>query len=326
MVTIRDVARRAEVSIATVSRALNGQDRVSEATRQRVMAAALELDYRPSQAARGLVTGRLGTVGVVLPDVTNAYFTPVLAGIEHEAQARGLAVVLADSREDLHAERELVGRIGQLVDGVVLVAPRMDDAEILEFARQRPTVLAGRVVDGLDGIAVNTGIGTAQIMAHLAELGHRQVLYLHGPQGSWAGSRRVAAVHRSAQDLGVELIESEPMPPTYAAGRRMKRYVLEQRCTAVIAYDDLIAWGLLTGLVEAGIQVPGQISVAGCDDALEPGMARPGLTTVAADLDRIGSTAAEFLFARISEPGAAPQTSVLGSRAIFRDSTGVPPA
>src|SRR5699024_9134692 len=108
VVTIRDVAHRAGVSIATVSRSLNGQDRVSAATRERVLAAAAALDYHPSQAARGLVTGRLGTVGVVLPDVTNAYFTPILAGIEHRAQTRGLGVLLADSREDVRAERELV--------------------------------------------------------------------------------------------------------------------------------------------------------------------------------------------------------------------------
>lgn len=325
MVTIRDVARRAGVSIATVSRSLNNQDRVSAATRERVLTAAAELDYRPSQAARGLVTGRLDTIGVVLPDVTNGFFTPILAGIEHHAQERGLGVLLADSREDANTERELVRRMSQLVDGLVLVASRMPDAEILEYVQIRPTVLAGRVVEGVDAIAVDSGVGTDQILTNLAELGHRDVLYLHGPRQSWAGERRVAAVRRAAERLGVRLHESEPMAPNFAAGRAATEYVLAQQVTAVIAYDDLIAWGLLTGLEDAGIAVPDRLSVAGCDDALQTGMSRPALTTVTADLDRIGTTAAELLFDRIADPGAPVRTAVLGSSAVLRDSTGPVP-
>lgn len=326
MVTIRDVANAAGVSIATVSRSLNGRSRVSETTRSRVLDIAEQLDYRPSHAARGLVTGRLGTIGVLLPDVTNLFYTPILAGIEQAAQAQNLGVLLADSREDAASERALARRMRELVDGVVLVASRLSDAELLDVAESRPTVLANRIVDGLDGIALDAGIGMAQVLARLAADGHRTVLYLPGPPASWSGARKVQALRHAAAEHGVELLEHDPIAPSFQAGRNVAASVLARQINAVIAYDDLIAWGLLSALEEAGVDVPGQMSVAGCDDALLPGMARPALTTVKADLDAIGATAAELLLARIAAPASAPMASVLPSQAVFRASTGPVPA
>src|SRR5690625_4241791 len=187
MATIHDVAREAGVSIATVSRSLNGQARVSETTRQRVLAVARALDFIPNRAARGLVTGRPGNVGGLVPDVANPSFGPIVAGIEEIAQARDMGVFLADSREDPDAELGLVRRLGQQADGVVLVASRLPDATLQEIATRTPTVLVNRVVPGLPAVAVDAHQGMRDLLTEVAGLGHRTVVYLDGPVRSWSG-------------------------------------------------------------------------------------------------------------------------------------------
>src|SRR5690625_3849152 len=161
MATIHDVAREAGVSIATVSRSLNGQTRVSEATRRKVLEVARALDFAPNRNARGLVTGRSGNLGVLVPDVTNPFFAPIVAGIEHVAQGRDMGVFLADSREAAQSEESLVRRLSQQVDGVVLVASRMPDDALVEFSKRGPRVLVKRVVPGRADVAGDAHRATA---------------------------------------------------------------------------------------------------------------------------------------------------------------------
>src|SRR5690625_1107854 len=144
MATIHDVAREAGVSIATVSRSLNGRSRVSEKTRARVLEVAAALEFHPNRAARGLVTGKLGNVGVLVPDLTNPFFAPILAGIEEVAQSRDMGVFVADTREDVDAEGRLITRLSQQVDGVVLVASRMDEVDLLDLRIKDKAVLVNR--------------------------------------------------------------------------------------------------------------------------------------------------------------------------------------
>ena len=325
MATIHDVAREAGVSIATVSRSLNGQARVSETTRQRVLAVARALDFIPNRAARGLVTGRLGNVGVLVPDVANPFFGPIVAGIEEIAQARDMGVFLADSREDPDAELGLVRRLGQQADGVVLVASRLPDATLQEIATRTPTVLVNRVVPGLPAVAVDAHQGRRDLLTEVAGLGHRTVAYLDGPVRSWSGRAKRAGLEDAAAGLGVELLVRGPYSPSYGAGRALAAEVLETDATAVVAFDDLIAWGLLTRAQELGVRVPQDLSVAGFDDALEEGMARPGLTTVSPQGASMGALAAQQLMGLL-DGATEPAVEMLACEVVVRGSTGPAPA
>lgn len=323
MATIHDVAREAGVSIATVSRSLNGQTRVSEDTRRRVIEVARALDFSPNRAARGLVTGRSGNVGVLVPDLANPFFSPIVAGIEHVAQGRDLGVFLADSREEVDAEERLVRRLGQQVDGVVVVASRLPDETLLELASRVPLVLVNRVVPGLSAVAVDAHQGMADLLGRLAALGHRQVSYLDGPEASWSGRTKLAGLTEAAERHGVDLRVLGHYAPSFAAGREAAESVLAADHSAVIAFDDLIAWGLLTRAQDLGVRVPEQISIAGFDDAFEQGMIRPALTTVSPQGASMGAIAADMLM-RLFAGDDEPVVEMLACEVLMRETTAAP--
>ncbi|GAA4428019.1 LacI family DNA-binding transcriptional regulator [Georgenia halophila] len=326
MATIHDVARAAGVSIATVSRALNGGSRVNAETRRHVLETAATLDFRPNHAARGLATGKLGNVGVLLPDVANPFFGAVLAGITRAAQERGFGVFVADSREDAGGEPELAGRLSQQVDGLVLVAPRMPDDDVLTYSERRPTVLVNRLVGGVDGVAVDAAQGMSDLLTQVALLGHRHVCYLDGPSESRAGTAKRAGLTAAAERHGIDLHVEQSDSPTFAAGRAAAQRVLDSGCTAAVCFDDLLAWGVMTRVRELGVDVPGRLSIAGFDDSLEEGMVTPGLTTVAARNREMGTIAAGMLERRLRDASLSPTTEVLRCNVVVRGSTGSAPA
>lgn len=321
MATIHDVAKRAGVSIATVSRSLNGHGRVSEETRKKVMAIAQSLDFRPNRSARGLVTGRLGNIGVLLPDVANPFYGPILVAIADIAQGRDLGVFLADSREDPRSEEHLWRRLVEQVDGLVLVSPRMSAADIAAVAQERPTVLVNRIEEAVDAVVVDAAEGMRMAMEHLADLGHRRVLYLDGPSASWSGASKLTGVRQGAARTGIEVTIDGPHPPSYLGGRDAAQVVRAAGISAVLAYDDLIAWGVITRLQQLGVEVPGQISVAGFDDAIAEGMLTPELTTVRSGGSSMGATATQMLLRRMSEPDYPVEHQRLRCELVVREST-----
>lgn len=324
MATIHDVARLAGVSIATVSRSLNGRTRVSEETRDRVIEIANALDFRPNRTARGLVTGRLDNIGVLLPDVANPFYAPILVGIGNLARERDLGVFLADTREDVKVEVELCRRLAEQVDGLVLVSARMPEDWLRVIAAAHPTVLVNRVIHGIDAVAIDGSTGMAAMIEHLAGLGHRRILYLDGPPASWSGASKLVGVRAGAASTGAEVVEVGPHSPSYAAGRAAAPAVLDSGCTAVVAYDDLVAWGVVTRVRELGASVPGDLSVGGFDDAIAEGMLTPALTTVSAGAPSMGADAAELLLRRMKRPDLPAEHRLLRSELVVRASTAAP--
>lgn len=321
MATIHDVARAAGVSIATVSRALNGGPRVHERTRQRVLEAAAELDFHPSHAARGLATGRHGTLGVLLPDVANPFFSRVLAGIARSGQGRDFGIVLADSQESPGREKELTRRLSQQVDGLILVSSRMPESDVTELAARLPLVVANRQVDGVDSVGLDAARGMTELLTGLAELGHRRVGYLDGPTASRSGEVKRAGLEAAAAEHGLDLMMFATTAPTFAAGRSAAEEVLASGASAAIAFNDLLAWGLLTRVSELGVDVPGSLSIAGFDDALEEGMVSPSLTTVSAQGNDLGALAADLLTRRLADSDAPVAAEVLPCPVVLRGST-----
>ena len=324
--TLRDVARLAGVSPSTVSRALTMPDLVNVATRARVQVAAEALGYEPNRAARGLITGRTGNIGLVVPDLANPFFPSVVKGVQARARAADLAVFLGDTDEDPAAEVALIRALSKQVDGLILCSPRATEAELVTFAQESHVVLVNRLVEGVPAVTFDNEGGMRQAVAHLVALGHRQVAWVGGPEASWSSAHRFMGLSAAARDSGAELIEVGHFAPTYDGGMAAADQAVATGATAVVTYNDLVAIGLLARLHARGISVPGDLSVVGIDDIAMAGMSRPALTTVRLPTQRSGQIAVELLLALFDDPD--PDTAI-GSRGtlpgelIVRDSTGV---
>lgn len=324
--TIRDVARLAGVSPSTVSRALSLPDVVNAATRARVRAAAEQLGYAPNKAARGLITGRTGNIGLVVPDLANPFFPSVVKGVQARARMHDVAVFLADTDEDVASEVSLVNALAKQVDGLILCSPRASDDELAAIAAESNVVLVNRLVEGVPAVTFDNEGGMRQAIAHLAALGHRKIAWVGGPVNSWSGAHRIIGLYAAAHDHGVELAEVGHFAPTYEGGMAAADQAVATGATAVVAYNDLVAIGLLARLHARGISVPGDVSVVGIDDIAMAAMSRPALTTVRLPKQKSGEIAVELLLAMIDDP--EPDT-IIGTRGtlqgelMVRDSTGV---
>lgn len=323
--TIRNVAAAAGVSVATASRALSGSPAVVDSTRRRVIQAAIALDYTPSRLARSLVTGSTGNVGVILPDITNPFYTSFLAGLETALGAQDIGVLIGDSGENPERENRLVRRMSTQVDGLVLASSRLSDEQIIAATSRRPVVLANRMLETMDGlpkrlgqVVIDVHPGFTDAVAHLHGLGHRQITYVDGPAQSWSGRQKRIALTRACSDLGLPLRIISTTRADFGAGRAAGRQLCAEPdgTSAVIAFNDQVALGVLAGLREAGKAVPDDVSLVGCDDSLEDGLAWPALTTVGSSARALGELAAhKILNPAGHEPGRVP------TALIVRDST-----
>lgn len=324
--TIHDVARLAGVSSSTVSRAMTGGV-VSPATRQAVLAAAGRLGYRPNRQAQGLVTGRTGTLGLVVPDLRNPFFADVAKGVSVRARAVDVQVFISDTDEDQPAEVEAIRSLVGGVDGLLVCSPRTGDDELLEALGAQPTVLVHRRLPGVSSLTADLVSGTQQAVAHLKALGHRTIAYVRGPEASWAAGQRTTTL---AEEIpGVDVRPFGPVAPTFEGGVSAADLVLASGATAVIAYNDLVALGVLHRLAARGVRVPEEMSVVGYDDVSVASMVSPPLTTVVVPKGKAGIAAVDLMLRRMSGPvpdQGPPEEVVLPTSLVVRGSTGVAPS
>ncbi len=321
-VTIADVAREAGASVATVSRVLNGVDTVAPGLAERVRAAIVDLGYRPSAAAQGLARGRSGTIGVLVPDLANPYFHDIIKAVSIVARDAGSRVLVMDSNEDPDVERELTEDLIRYADGLLLCSPRMPRADLAALAdRGTPMLVTNRQVPGLamHSITVDFFRGIMAVCGHLARLGHRKVVYLEGPAHAWANAERLRALS-GAEAFGLEVL-SVPCGSTTDEGYAAAPAALESGATAVIAYNDFVALGVLARFSELGVKVPDDMSLTGFDEIDMARFSAPPLTTVAVPRDRLGQIAGEALGRIMSgDEGIEPATVPVELR--VRSSTG----
>ncbi len=268
------------------------------------------------------VMGRTGNLGCIVPDLSNPFFAAVLRGVQARARTADYAVFLADSDEHGGAELELVEAMARQVDGLILCASRQTTAQLDQVLGTIPLVFVNRPVPGQPAVILDAAGGMRQALDHLAALGHRRVAYLGGPRVSWsAGERRRGLRH--AERLGTEIVELGPFPPTFEDGRAAADQALAQRVTAIVAYNDLMALGVLSRLADRGVAVPAEMSVIGFDDIALAAKVTPALTTVALQTERAGREAVDLLLARMT--GArADQRRDLTATLVVRASTGPP--
>ncbi|MBL1066587.1 LacI family DNA-binding transcriptional regulator [Streptomyces sp. 7-21] len=331
-VTLRDVARASGVHVSTVSRALSTPHLVRAETRERVLAVAAELGYRPNHTARALTTGRTRNLGLIVADIANPFFPPLIKAAQSRARLHGYQVFLADTDENPRAEEELIRTLGQQVDGLVLVSPRLSNAVLSRTGGDLPVVLVNRRSRAHATVLMDVAHGATLAVEHLAALGHRRLAVATGPKGSWTGSQLRRAAERAAAARGLALSVLGPVPPTEDGGTAAAGDLLRTGATGVIAYNDLVAVGLIEGLAARGAGVPGDVSVVGVDDSATGRLSRPRLTTIAMPTTAAGHAAVDLLIQAIEPPdgegggtagaaaGGAAETT-LGTALIVREST-----
>jgi LacI family transcriptional regulator len=330
-VTIKDVAREAKVSVATVSRALNGLSSVTEKTRARVMQIASDMNFVPSSAARSLISRRTQTIGALLPDLYGEFFSELIRGIDQAARAHGLHLLLTsihgDAAEAASAMKALHGR----VDGLLVMSPHADAAFLAHnLPRDIPAVLMNsRVAGGFASFSVDNYGGAMAMMRHLVSRGHSRIALIAGPEHNFEAQERLRG-YRDAMAQLVPTAEELILQGDFSeeSGWRTGNQILAlaERPTAVFAANDMMAIGCLFALNEAGVAVPDEIALAGFDDIPMARFVSPPLTTVRVRIAELGSMALERLAMAIEHPqrvSASPQT--LRSELVVRSSCGQPP-
>ncbi|AQZ65789.1 Transcriptional regulator, LacI family [[Actinomadura] parvosata subsp. kistnae] len=313
--TIKDVARACGVHVSTVSRTFSAPHLVNPATRSRVLAAADDLGYRPNRAARALTTGRTFNMGLIVADISNPFFPPLIKAAQSQARGRDYHVFVADTDEDPRVEEELIRTLTKQVDGVLLCSPRLSNKMIERLAEDVPFVVVNRRIKGMPAVLMNVAQGARLALDHLAGLGHRRIALVSGPIGSWTSNEMQGV---AAEAAGLDLVFFGPNQPTEAGGLAVAPEVAACGATAVLAYNDLVALGLIEGLAAMEIGVPDQISVIGFDDILPGRLNRPKLTTVAMPAVQAGRMAVDLLL----QSGGEGATVTLDTALIVRESTG----
>ncbi|WP_374112036.1 LacI family DNA-binding transcriptional regulator [Pseudonocardia sp. TRM90224] len=322
--TIRDVAQAAQVSQSTVSRALSTPELVNPETRARVVSVARRLGYEPNRAARGLITGRTGNLGLIVPDIANPFFSAVVKGVQGAARAADYSVFIADTDEESESEIGLLRALSKQVDGIILCSPRAPDDELEAVGPGTPVALMNRRVGDRPSVTVDNADGMRQAVEHLAALGHRRIAYVAGPRTSWSNSERERGLHRSIADTGTDLAHLGYFPPQFDGGVAAADLVIASGATAVIAYNDVVALGLMSRLSARGVAVPEGMSVVGCDDIGMSSMTHPALTTVAVPKHEAGRATVGLLLSVLAEGGAASALHrELPTQLIVRATTGV---
>ena len=314
--TLQDVAREADVAVSTVSRALSNPDRVSRAMRERVQEVARRLGY-----ASARIPVRDSLLALMVSGIANPYNAALVRGVESQARAAGASLVVGDIADGPEVELAYLERLRDRgVDGIVLASSRLPEAELISGARGSDVVLFNREVEGLPSVVTDSRDGSRQIVEHLAALGHRSIAYLAGPQAMWTDNERWRGLSENAARLGVDIVRLGPFMPRLDQGSSAADVGLGSGATALVAFNDLLAIGVLQRLRRRNVVVPGAISVVGHDDIFGADFCQPSLTTLHSDVEHAGRTLVDLVLGRILRRPETP--IVIPTQLVVRESTG----
>jgi LacI family transcriptional regulator len=331
-VTIRDVARAAGVSIATVSRVLNDAARVTDETRDRVRTVVDRLGYSPHGGARSLITRRTRTLGVLLPELSGEFFSEFLRGIDETAKRQGFLTLVTSARREANEIAAAVSNMRGRVDGFLAVSPSVAArATLAEVAERYPTVLvgAGSDVGEFAALSVNNFQGAASMMKHLLTVGHRRIAFIRGPVGQVDAGERLHAVREVAnfyeQCTLIELLGEFRFETAYdVVTELLATTTKDTRPDAIFCANDTMAIGALAAIRDAGLRVPDDIALAGFDELPVTRFLSPPLTTVRMPIFQLGERAAMRLIdtLRSGETQVPPHHEVLPAEVVIRGSCG----
>jgi LacI family transcriptional regulator len=330
---IKDVAREAGVSTATVSHVLNNTRYVREATRAKVLSAIERCNYYPNAQARSLASGRSHMLGLIISDIANPFFPELVKAIEAAAFERGYDCVLSNTNYDAERMSSYVRRIiERKVAGVALMTSELDMAVVDELARKNVSVIfldLGTSGPHMSNLVVNYKAGIEEAINHLHSLEHRNIAFIGGPSRLRSAAKRLEAFQSA---LSRHLPESSA-PQVYEAdfklegGRRAARQMLAQKDvpTAVVVANDMMALGVMRECYAAGLRIPHDISVVGFDNIAFAALAHPPLTTVCLPREELGRKAVEALMKTIEKPGTTGVEMSITTHLVVRDSTAKAP-
>ena len=272
------------------------------------------MGFVPNRAARGLITGRTGNVAAIVPDITNPHFAALVRSVERAARESDLQVLLVDTGEHPEEEVRAATTLAREVDGFIVISARRLHRHPGALDG-KPAVFVNRRIASHASVVFRTAPAVGDALRHLEGLGHRIVAYLGGPSTSWAAGERRGAVRRAATRANMHVLEFAVPSPTFEAAVSIAPRVAACHATAVIAFNDQMALGVIAGVGRLGISVPGQISVIGFDDVPMAAMVAPPLTTIGMPTEEAGILAVQML----SEP---PSKKELLGTLVLRASTG----
>lgn len=330
--TMSDVARRAGVSVTTVSHVLNATRPVADATMRRVMAAASELGYVLDDLALGGRGKPLGAIGLAMSAVSNPYFSTVVQGVDQALSAAGYSILLAETHDDATGEAQAISQLlRKRVDGVILAPVRQSD-EMIRLVGDRgiPVVAIDRGIDAeVDQTSVESTESTAKLVDHLAQLGHRRIAMIRGREGLSTTAERDQGFRLGLRRNGLEEFpqylvngnsNSEAAADAFAGLIR-----LDDPPTALVVGNNIMTVGVLTAAKRLRVNIPDDIALTCFDDLEWAGLITPGLTAIAQPVKSLGMQAAELVMSRLADPTLPIRRVVLHPTFVHRESCGCPP-
>jgi len=331
MVTIKDVAREANVSVATVSRVLNESGPVREETRRRIREVAGRLRFVPHPGARSLITSKTDTLGVLLPDLYGEFFFEVIRGMDETAQRNGFHLLISSSHADKHGIETAMRAMRGRVDGLVAMSPDLDANSLLNIPTSLPLVLLCSGANGsdLDSLTIRNCHGARAMVRHLIALGHRRIAIIKGAPRNFDAAERLRGYRMALREAGIPPIRSLELDGGftemggYAAAVEILR--IEPRPTAIFAANDSMAIGALSALRRSGVRVPGDMAVGGFDDIPLARYMDPPLSSVRVPIFELGARAVEMLLHGVrNKNDHARQRECVSTELVVRLSCGAP--
>ncbi len=329
--TIRDVARHAQVSVASVSRALNGSDTVTEQTRKRILMSAEALQYVPHSGARSLSTSKTNTLGIILPDLYGEFFSELIRGMDLAAREHGYHLIVSGSHDDADGAATAIRSMRGRVDGLVVLSPQIDSANLATAMTGRlPVVLMnGGAADATrPSIVVDNHGGARTAVQHLLDGGCRDIAHIAGPAGNLEAEARLAGYLEAMAEAGLEphVVEGDF---NQGSGHESAQALMKagRRFDGVFCGNDMMAIGALLAFQEAGVRCPEDVAVVGFDDVPIAALVRPGLTTLRIRIAETGRRALQRLVSQIQAAHAGrtsdtdPTCEVVRPELVIRSST-----
>lgn len=331
MATLRDIARKANVSIMTVSRVIKNSGYVNKDTRRRVEAAIEEMDYRPNEIARSLVNSRTNNIMLIVPDIENMFFCEMLKGTEKILRQHGFQSIFADTEGQIKDEKEFADRaLSHMVDGIIFYCPRADSTYLESISTKIPTVVVDRRVQSelVDQIYIDNKLGAMRAVDYLFQNGHRKIGLIEGPENVLANLRRrdgyVSALQKHKIAPDEKYIFSGDF--SFENGQAAFAYfsALPDRPTAYFATNDLMALGFIQQAQDNDVSIPGDLSIIGFDNISISRLISPQLTTVNNPKHRMGALAAYRLLNKLGESIEIPKYDLTNELVIRASVRSVP--
>ncbi|MEP6551139.1 MAG: LacI family DNA-binding transcriptional regulator [Gemmatimonadales bacterium] len=333
MVTIKDVAREAKVSVATVSRVLNDSGPVSDDTRHRIREVAARMRYVPHSGARSLITSKTETLGVLLPDLYGEFFSEVIRGMDDTAQKNGFHLLISRAYADRNGIETAMRAMRGRVDGVVAMSPDLDAESLANLPSTIPVVLLCSVSRGneIDSLTIQNCRGAKEMVSDLVARGHTRIAIIKGSPRNYDAAERLRGYRTALREAGITVDPALERDGdfTEAAGYAAALALLGQkvRPTAMFAANDSMAIGALSALRESGVQVPEAMAVAGFDDIPLARYMDPPLSSVHVPICELGARAVELLLHGITHKNDhARRRERVSTKLVIRRSTGGTPA